>query len=355
MKTSLVRAIRSVALASALLTVGAASAFAQAAAPAPANSPVTAVSILHLNIANLDKSLAFYRDLLGMEVTAAPAAPAANPGLVSEPGAKMRRAILKVPGGTFSMELVEWSGTPVKPVQARIQDPGAVMIAMGVRDLDAKLAAVRKMPGLKVLSHNQEPFVNTGRDGAKNRAVMIRDEDGIVVEFTDTTNVSPNAWPGAITNVGIFFTANDLEQTVRFYNSAFGLAIPTPMPAGPTTERVKALFDNQGLATMRTARVAFPGTDFAVTFQEFAVAGRKPARHRVQDPGGPIVLVTVKAMAPVLDAIKANGGILGDGETSVAVPADARGAWTRDPNGVLLRIGLPPQPRAGGPAPTTNQ
>ena len=352
MQQSFVRAIRTLAVASALIATGAATAFAQAA---PANAPVTAVGILHLNIANLDRSLAFYRDLLGMEVTAAPAAPAANPGLVADAGAKMRRAILKVPGGSFSMELVEWSGTELKPVQARIQDPGAVMLAMGVRDLDAKLAAVRKMPGLRVLSHNQEPFVNTGRDGAKNRAVMIRDEDGIVVEFTDTTNISPNAWPGAITSVGIFFTANDLEQTVRFYNAAFGLAIPAPMPAAPTTERVKALFDNQGLSTMRTARVAFPGTDFTVTFQEFAVAGRKPARHRVQDPGGPIVLVTVKAMVPVLDAIRANGGILGAGEASVTVPADARATWTRDPNGVLLRVSLPPQPRAGGPAPATNQ
>ena len=68
----------------------------------------------------------------------------------------------------------------------------------------------------------------------------------IVVEFTDTTNVSPNAWPGAITNVGIFFTANDLEQTVRFYNSAFGLAIPTPMPSASSATTMVLSTDCRG-------------------------------------------------------------------------------------------------------------
>ena len=52
------------------------------------------------------------------------------------------------------------------------------MLAMNVRDLDATLAGARKL-GLKVLTKDEVPFVNQGR----NRAIIVRDPDGFVVEL----------------------------------------------------------------------------------------------------------------------------------------------------------------------------
>lgn len=353
-RTSILGAGFALALCLTLLVPSLASAQApQGPAPKPAGPGAIGVSILHLNVSNLDQSLSFYRDLLGMEVTTAPTAPRANAGLVSEPGAMMRTVVLKQPGGSFSMELVEWSGTALRPVQPRIQDAGEVMLAMNVRDLDAKLAGAKKL-GLKVLTKDGVPFVNEGRDGAKNRAVMIRDFDGFVVEFTDSSAPNPNAVAGPIGNVTVFLTVRDLAKTVDFYNKVFGFTMAAPAPANPANERMKALFVETGVTAQRAARGTFPGSEFQVSFQEFTgPTDRKTAAHRVQDPGGPILLVTVQGFPEVMSALKANGGIIGVGATSDTLAADARSTWARDPNGVLLRVSLPAPPRGAGAAPAT--
>ncbi|MEQ1758014.1 MAG: VOC family protein [Vicinamibacterales bacterium] len=353
--TGLSKATRLALILTAALTMSVTSAFAQAApvapapaaptgpAPKPTGPGSTGVGILHLNVANLDQSLAFYRDVVGMELTAPPNGPRAGTGLVNEPGAMLRTAVVKVPGGTFSMELIEWLGTPLRPVQPRIYDGGNVMLAMAVRDLDGKLAAAKRL-GLKILTKDDVPFTNEGRNGARNRAVMVRDADGFVVEFTDSSVPTPNALPGPINNVTVFISVKDLAQTVEFYNKVFGFTMTAPSPANPANERMKALFFNQApIASQRAARGTFPGSEFQVNFQEFSgPTDRKSATHRAQDPGGPILLVTVQGFPEVIAAIKANGGIVGEGATSARLAADARSTWARDPNGVLLRVSLPP-------------
>jgi catechol 2,3-dioxygenase-like lactoylglutathione lyase family enzyme len=311
--------------------------------------------MLHLNVTNVDQSLAFYKDVLGMELIAPVAAPRAGTGLVSDPGAMLKTAQLRVPGGTFEMEVVEWTGTALRPQQPRIQDPGEVMLAFNVRDFDAKLAGAKRL-GLKVVSRNGEPYLSEGR-GGRNRAIMLRDPSGFIVELTDIT-VNPtqnaNAGPGGITSVGVWFTVQDLAKTVDFYNKVFGFTMMPPAAANPANDRIKGLFDNPAIATQRAARAMFPGTDFTINFQEFTGVDRKAVHHRVQDPGGPILLVQVTDFPAAIAAIKANGGTIGDGDTSVTLPADARASWTRDPNGVLIRVSPPAAPRAGGPAPRTN-
>jgi catechol 2,3-dioxygenase-like lactoylglutathione lyase family enzyme len=313
----------------------------QGAPTAPPPGPrAIGASFLHLNVASLDRALGFYRDVLGLEVVTPPGEPRAGTNLVSEPGARLRTVVLKAPRGSFRLELVEWSGTPLKPQQARIQDPGAIMMAFRTSTLDVQLAAARRL-GLTVLTANGEPLVGGGRSG-QTRAVMLRDADGFVVELLQPLG---DPAPGAISEVQVFLTVADLAQTVAFYNSAFGFDMAAPGPPQPASDRIRTLFGEPALRSIRSARGTFPGSDVTFEFQEFGAPDRKPVRHRVQDPGGPILPVTVQDLPGVVERVRAGGGIVGTGETSEAMARDARAVWVRDPNGLLLQLALP-RPRS---------
>ena len=312
---------------------------------------ITGISHANIRVNDIDKCLPFYRDVLGMEMFFAPSTPAVNTGLSSEPGAMISFARVRVPGGTFQMEMVEWSGAALKPQQLRIQDPGEIMLAFNVRDFDTKLANAKKM-GLQVVSKNGEPYVSEGR-GGPNKAVMLRDPNGFIVELTDVAfnpATAASAPAGGITNVAIWFTVADLAQTVNFYNKAFGMTLATPNPAGPANDRIKGLFNDPSIATTRNVRGTFPNTDLTISFQEFTGPARKPVHHRVIDPGGPIMTMNVEEFPAVMEQVRANGGVFGDGDASAPMPTTAAATWVRDPNGILLRISPPPQGRGRGNA-----
>jgi catechol 2,3-dioxygenase-like lactoylglutathione lyase family enzyme len=313
--------------------------------PRPAQRVIDA-TVLHVNVANLDDSLGFYRDVLGMEKYE-DGALRAGEFLGGEPGGKLRSARVRVPGGLFSMEIVEWSGVPLRPEHRNFNDPGAIMLAFDVRDYDTKLAGAKKL-GWTVITRNGVPEVSNGR-----RSIMLHDPNGYIVELTDVaanSGLAADALPGAITRAVLWITVRDLDETVKFYKETFGLDFPNP-PAGPPLDRVKALYNAPTLTKMRTARGSFPGIDFpSIGFQEFTGPERqRPLRHRVMDPGGPTIPVTVKAedFGAVMAAVRSNGGLIGQGEASEALPANARATWIRDPNGLLFRVGTPAPARAG--------
>jgi len=318
---------------------------AQTAPPAPR---VIAATVLHLNVANLDESLAFYRDVLGMEKYEE-GATRAGEFLGGEPGGKLRSARVRVPGSTFGMELVEWSGVPLRPEHRNFNDPGAIMLALDVRDFDPKLAGAKKL-GFKVITKNGEAEVSNGR-----RSIMLHDPNGYIVELTDVganPQLGVNALPGPIARAVLWVTVRDIDETVKFYKEALGVDFPNGPAAGPPLERVKALYDAPTLTKMRTARGSFPGIEFpSIGFQEFTGPERqRPLRHRVMDPGGPTIPVTVKAedFAAIIAAVRNDGGLIGQGATSETLPADARASWIRDPNGLLFRVGTPAPARGGG-------
>src|ERR1700722_20800062 len=102
--------------------------------PAQTESPVVGVGpFLHM-VSDLDQSLAFYRDKLGLELTG----PAGehkftdNPAvanLYGVPGKQFRAAVLKIPGSAMGIELVQW-GEAQKLKHGPIVDPGTVTLIL---------------------------------------------------------------------------------------------------------------------------------------------------------------------------------------------------------------------------------
>jgi catechol 2,3-dioxygenase-like lactoylglutathione lyase family enzyme len=294
--------------------------------------------MLHLNTTDLDASLAFYRDVIGMEeFNHSDFRDGANLG--GAPGAKLRTAQLRVPEGHFQLELIEWTGADLHPQHLHIQDPGQIMLSIDVKDFAAKVAGVKKL-GIKISSKGGE----TEMDGNEPQ-LMVYDPTGFLVEINDAEHQKKpmaNPWPGAITGVRFYITVADLAQTAAFYKNVFGFEMPPVPPQGAAPYHFKYQFDEPAFTTARLIRnVTFPGQNFPITFQEFGGVARHAVHHGVMDPGGPIIPLTVTDFGAAIAAAKANGGIIGIGATSETLPPDARSSWVRDPNGVLLRLSAP--------------
>src|SRR5580693_9739310 len=72
-------------------------------------------------VANLDRSIEFYRDGLGLEMTGAPgprafSANAVVSSLYDAPGAQSRVASFKIPDSAMAVEIVEFQGLNATPV-----------------------------------------------------------------------------------------------------------------------------------------------------------------------------------------------------------------------------------------------
>ena len=97
--------------------------------PAQTESPVVGVGpFLHI-VSDLDQSLAFYHDKLGLELTGPPGEHkfTDNPAvanLYGVPGKQFRAAVLKIPGSAMGIELVQW-GEARTPKGGPIAGPGA--------------------------------------------------------------------------------------------------------------------------------------------------------------------------------------------------------------------------------------
>ena len=138
--------------------------FSAAMMPAQTEGSVAGVGpFLHI-VSDLDQSLAFYHDTLGLELSG----PAGehkftdNPAvanLYGVPGKQFRAAVLKIPGSAMGIELVQW-GEARKPEHKPAADPGAVTLILRRSDTGAERKALRDPDGFPVEVERSE---NPGR------------------------------------------------------------------------------------------------------------------------------------------------------------------------------------------------
>src|ERR671936_2301037 len=109
-------------------------------------------------VARLERSLAFYRNLLGLEVVATRTAQEPYiQRLVGAPGATLRIAYLRVPGQTHLLELIEYVNVERTPIAGQPRDPGVGHVCFFVANL-AELFGRLRAAGVQTQS---EPVVAT--------------------------------------------------------------------------------------------------------------------------------------------------------------------------------------------------
>lgn len=130
-------------------------------------------------VSDLDRSVAFFRDALGFEVTSkAPRDPRLISAITGVQGARLLIAYVRGPG--HSLELIEYSGPDQREHhRPRPCDVGFAHIAFDVDDVEAAVKAAARFdvkPLGEVVRIDQGP--NKGK-----KVVYLRDPDGITVEF----------------------------------------------------------------------------------------------------------------------------------------------------------------------------
>jgi lactoylglutathione lyase len=136
-----------------------------------------------IQVADLERSLDFYRDLLGFEVVFRWNPKAEYIGTITGyPDADFHVAILRMPGSDMFLEILEYRDVEKSPVDTRTANPGTAHLAFFTDDCDG-LYAELKAKGVASVSEPVTPTIGPNKGG---RAVYMIDPDGIRVEFIQT-------------------------------------------------------------------------------------------------------------------------------------------------------------------------
>jgi catechol 2,3-dioxygenase-like lactoylglutathione lyase family enzyme len=154
------------------------------------NKPFCIVAADHtgVTVSNLERSLAFWRDVLGCELshTAHQKGELARE-ITGVKGAEIKLAVVKAPGG-HKIELLEYlAPADRRHVTLRPCDVGSAHVALLVENLDAVLARIAAS-GWKAAG---EPQTLTAGPNAGKRVVYVRDPDGITIEFMQLAKQQP--------------------------------------------------------------------------------------------------------------------------------------------------------------------
>jgi len=141
-----------------------------------------------ITVSNLERSLAFWRDVLGFELshTAHQAGEMASE-ITGIARAEIKLAVVKAPGG-HKIELLEYLAPPERKrhLDLRPCDVGSVHVALIVDDLDAILSAI-EASGWRAAGKPQT--LQSGPNAGK-RVVYVRDPDGTTIEFMQKPEMS---------------------------------------------------------------------------------------------------------------------------------------------------------------------
>ena len=289
------------------------------------------------SVADVEKSVAFYHDVFGLEMNGQIRPAISNPtilGLVGAQGAKFRVATMKIPGAAFALELTEFTGIPTHPAKANHWDPGAADLALRVRDVDAAFAALKKA-GAPIISLPGEP-VKIGPPTAKIRSVFTRDPDGYILEVIQPDPIPADAPAGLVGGANMGLTIADTEKTLAFYRDILGMDIK----AGTAFGGNKAILDMVGAPSGQVKQSAgmVTGSTARIEFYEFKDVTRTPFRLRIPDPGSPALSLRVSDVDSLLKTIKAAGiKIITAGGEPVNLGA-SRNVFVEDPNGVAVEL-----------------
>jgi catechol 2,3-dioxygenase-like lactoylglutathione lyase family enzyme len=318
-------------------------AFAQTS---PVATPVVQLQNLAHTTESLDKTVPFYRDVLGLPVNGANDPLAQKPQKLDEDmsrftatkGMSFRAATFRIPNAVFGFELTEFTSGSRKPVRPNIQDIGSVTLVLRLRDLDKILAKV-KAPGADIVTIGGAPVNPTGNPNSKLREIVVRDPDGFFVELqqADPLPASAANATGDILGASVQFSIEDSAKTVAFLRDAIGFNA-RPTGALGTNAVVANLIGLPG-AQWRITHGSIPGTTLDFGLIEYSGVARTKIVAGAHDPGSPAFTIVVRDVnAAVGQWTKVGGTVATTGGRAIVHANGAGNVFVRDVNGLMWEL-----------------
>ena len=323
------------------------------AGPAPTGLVVGSGNFYSPIVADLDEAVAFYRDGLGFEVQGEPANADDNAPLRAMfglPDARLRWQIGRAAPTPGGVEIIEISGADGRLVERQMQDPGAVMLMVVVRDINATLARLQELGAPVVTSGGAPVSVGGGPQGVL--AVVVKDPAGHFVQLVQPGMLlpAPAGLHPNIVGVRVRHTVANLERSLALYRDALGLrgGAQVPQYFGEPT-----VLDLLGLAhdvQYRFTMLTVPTSGLGIELIEFKGA-RPPAEPaNIADAGATRIQLRVADIDAAAAAItNAGGTFVSTGGEPLDLPAGnatLEVGIVRDPDGLfLVLIQAPPAPQ----------
>lgn len=300
-----------------------------AMAQAPAGKMLRPRLLIHV-VADLDKSVAFYRDNLDFQVVSGPDALTGS-ALVQKakataPGATARQVTMHIPGSNLQLQFIAFSGITGKAFEQRLYDPGVTRFSIQVRDIDKAFARVKDKVTVDTTSAGP---VFTQRPRNNTRAVMMRDPDGFVFEFVQGDPQARTDVPESsnITNARSSLAIESFDKSLAFYRDLLGFTFANP--PGDVNDAVLAL-EGTPRGRARSSGGMPPGSNNIWFLWEFRELERTKRVPNVQDPGASAISLDVENVTALVGRIK---------DAGMTVEWSGPGAaLVRSPDGLLVEL-----------------
>lgn len=324
----------------AFFTAGAVCAQGQVSAPVTDDDgAVLRVDSYGHTVADLDKTLAFYHDLLGLEVdmVSTEAKPNASLSrLTNLDGAKFRTARIKIPNAAFELALLEVTGVPRLAGSGKHTDPGVVVLNLSVRDIDLAFKAL-KAAGVPTMNDGATPTRLSG----DTRAVWVRDPDGYLVEIIQRDArswfsvppppLAPVAGSRYVINGALGITVSDLDRGLALYHDVFDFKLKEKQVVLRPD-----MAEMVGISQQTFFRVALGNCAWIrCELYQFGNLPQTPLRLHIQDPGAPIMALYVRNLEQVkaqmlmkgAQVVSRDGAAVREGETLSILMQDRDGIY----------------------------
>src|SRR5579863_4321839 len=309
-------------------------------------TPVVRLQNLAHTTESLEKTVPFYRDVLGLPLNGTRDPLTQQPQKLDEDmskftatkGMSFRGATFRIPNAAFGFELTEFTGGPRKPVRPNLQDIGAATLVLQVRDIEKVLARI-KASGAAIVTAGGAPINPSGNPSSKLREILVRDPDGFFVELQqpDPLPAAAANTSGDIVGAGVQFSIEDSAKTVAFLREAMGFDA-RPTGALATSPAVATLIGLQG-AQWRITHGSIPGTTLDFGLIEYAGVPRSKVTAGAEDPGSPAFTMVVRDVNAAVDQwTKAGGTVATTGGKAIVRTNGAGNVFVRDVNGLMWEL-----------------